>query len=193
MKQSKKDLTKRSLMRIWSNQIFGLGKKDKWGKQIRLEHRGENLRLSRTGGISLRYEKKIGSVNFTANTKRGFRASTKIAKGTRVALQNGQFRLTGRYGSGPVKYNLSKSGISASFGNCFGSFNFLKPNYSSFKIAGIQIRGKQAASLQQLYILFSIVWFFLKPLLFLSVYVIWGFLKTILFILNAAIYSFKYV
>ena len=134
--------------------FFGLGKKDADGRQVRLEHRGRFLRISRTGLVALRYSIKIGRLNFTANTRRGFRVSTKIAKGTRVALQNGNFRLIGRYGKGPVKINLAKSSISASYKNRFGSFNFLKPNYSSFKFFGIQLRGKNAASLQIIYILF---------------------------------------
>jgi hypothetical protein len=133
--------------------FFGVGKKDADGRQVRVEHRGRFLRISRTGLLAIRHSVKVGCVNLTVNTRRGFRASTKIAKGTRVALQNGSFRLIGRYGKGPAKINLSKSGVSASYKNKFGSFNFLKPNYSSFKFAGIQLRGKKAAFLQIFYII----------------------------------------
>jgi hypothetical protein len=133
--------------------FFGIGKKDANGRQVRVEHRGRFLRISRTGLVAIRHSVKVGCVNLTVNTRRGFRASTKIVKGARVALQNGSFRLIGRFGKGPTKINLSKSGVSASYKNKYGSFNFLKPNYSSFKFFGIQLRGKNAATLQIIYII----------------------------------------
>ena len=133
--------------------FFGIGKKDANGRQVRVEHRGRFLRISRTGLVAIRHSVKVGCVNLTVNTRRGFRASTKIAKGTHVALQNWSFRLIGRYGKGPANINLSKSGVSASYKNKLGSFNFFKPNYSSFKFAGIQLRGKNAAHLQIIYII----------------------------------------
>ena len=34
--------------------MFGLGHKDKDGKQVRIEHRGKYTRASRTGGVALR-------------------------------------------------------------------------------------------------------------------------------------------
>jgi hypothetical protein len=40
--------------------MFGLGRKDKDGKQVRIEHRGKYTRASRTGGVALRAEKKLG-------------------------------------------------------------------------------------------------------------------------------------
>jgi hypothetical protein len=80
---------------------FGIGKEDADGRQVRLEHRGRFLRISRTGLVAIRHSVKVGCVNLTVNTRRGFRASTKVAKGTRVALQNGSFSLIGRYGKGP--------------------------------------------------------------------------------------------
>ena len=76
--------------------MFGLGRKDKDGKQVRIEHRGKYTRASRTGGVALRAEKKLGPVNATANTSDGIRLSSRVAQGTRVALQNGKFRLIGR-------------------------------------------------------------------------------------------------
>ena len=39
--------------------LFGLGRKDKQGKQVRIEHRGKYTRLSRTGGAALRAVKKL--------------------------------------------------------------------------------------------------------------------------------------
>ena len=109
--------------------MIGLGKKDEDGKQVRIEHRGKYTRASRTGGVAVRAEKKIGSVNVTANSSKGVRASTRIANGTRVALQNGRVQLIGRWRAGPFGFNLSKTGVSASVKNKAGTFNFLKPQY----------------------------------------------------------------
>ena len=127
--------------------------------------------------------KKVGPVNLAANSSKGLRASTRIANGTRVALQNGRFQLIGRWRSGPVGFNLSKTGVSASVKNKAGTFNFLKPQYSSFKLAGIQLRGRKAAELQMIYMLFMTVVFavifgvklfvFLAWLLSLPVLFIW--------------------
>ncbi|MBE1295489.1 hypothetical protein RYZ18_02390 [Roseovarius sp. 10] len=132
--------------------MFGLGKKDQSGKQVRIEHRGKYTRASRTGGVSVRAEKKLGPVNLTANSSKGLRVSTRVANGARVALQNGRFQFIGRWKAGPLGFNLSKTGVSASVKNHMGSFNFLKPQYSSFKFAGVQLRGKKAAQLQLIYI-----------------------------------------
>jgi hypothetical protein len=135
--------------------MFGRGKKDEDGKQVRIEHRGKYTRASRTGGVAVRAEQKVGPVNLTANSSKGLRASTRIANGTRVALQNGRFQLIGRWRAGPLGFNLSKTGVSASVKNKAGTFNFLKPQYSSFKFAGVQLRGKKAAQLQAIYMLIT--------------------------------------
>lgn len=131
--------------------MFGLGRKDEDEKQVRIEHRGKYTRASRTGGVAVRAEKKLGPVNATANSSEGVRLSTRVARGTRVAFQNSQFRLIGRWRSGPMGFNLSKTGVSASVKNQAGTFNFIKPQYSSFKIAGVQLRGKKAAQIQLVY------------------------------------------
>ena len=162
--------------------MFGLGNKDKDGRQVRLEHRGKHIRASRTGGVSLRAENKIGKVNLTANTSKGVRASTRIANGTRIAFQNSRLQLIGRWRSGPLGFNLSKSGASASYKNKVGTFNFIKPRYSSFKLGGIQIRGKNAAHLHLIYMLIigsvMTIVFAMK----LSVYVFWMLALLILFL-----------
>lgn len=125
--------------------MFGIGKKDEHGQPVRIEHRGKFLRLSRTGGAALRTQGKAPlGVNVTLNTSQGVRLSKRIAKGARVALQNGKFRLIGRWRSGPLAFNLSKSGVSASIKNEAGTINLFKPQYSSYKVAGIQFRGKKA-------------------------------------------------
>lgn len=43
--------------------MFGLGKKDEDGKQVRIEHRGKYTRASRTGGVAVRGEKKVCAVS----------------------------------------------------------------------------------------------------------------------------------
>ena len=133
--------------------FFNLGRTDEYGNQRRIEHRGRNLRASRTGGVALRTQAKAAGVNVTANTSTGFRVSGTPLQNTQLALQNGRFVLKGRYGSGPTKLNLSKSGVSVSTRNELGSFNWLKPNRSSAKFAGIQVRGRKAAQFQLVYML----------------------------------------
>lgn len=142
--------------------MFGIGEKDRDGRQKRIEHRGRYLRVSRTGGIAVRQQLRAGGLNLTANSKHGIRVSTKIAKGTNVALQNGKLRLRGRYGKGPTKLNLSKSGFSVSTKNAIGTFNLMKPNRSSVKLGGIQIRGKNAATIQAVYAVLALAAFVIQ-------------------------------
>jgi hypothetical protein len=68
-----------------------------------------------------------------------------------MALQNGRFQLIGRWRAGPFGFNLSKTGVSGSLKNGVGSFNVVKPRYSSFKMGGVHLRGKKAANLQLVY------------------------------------------
>lgn len=153
--------------------MFGLGRKDKQGRQVRLEHRGRNLRASRTGGLSARAGTRLGPVNASVNTAHGVRLSTKVAKGTHVALQRGRFRLQGRWKAGPLGFNLSKSGVSASLRTQTGTLNFLKPRYSSFKFAGVQIRGKNAAYMQAATLLMMALWLGLVLALRLAIFAGW--------------------
>ena len=135
--------------------FLNFGKKDRYGKQRRIEHRGKNLRISRTGGAALRTQAKVAGLNVTANTRHGLRISSRVAKNTQIALQNGRPVLRGRYGRGATRMNLSKSGVSVSTRNALGTFNWVKPNRSSVKIAGIQLRGKKAANIQLVYLLLA--------------------------------------
>lgn len=137
--------------------MFNIGKTDQYGRQKRIEHRGKYLRASRTGGVSLRAQTKAAGLNVTGKTRRGIRVSTRAAKRTNVAVQNGRFTLRGRYGKGPTKLNLSKSGMSVSNRNALGTFNWTNPNRSSAKIAGVQMHGKKAANLQLIYLLMMLV------------------------------------
>ena len=162
--------------------MIGLGKKDEDGKQVRIEHRGKYTRASRTGGVAVRAEEKVGRVNLTANSSKGLRASTRVANGTRVALQNGRFQLIGRWRAGPLGFNLSKTGVSASVKNKAGTFNFLKPQYSSFKFAGVQLRGKKAAQLQVIYMLITAAVVLLAFMARAAIYLLWLLALPILFV-----------
>ncbi|WP_411839912.1 hypothetical protein [Paracoccus sp. ME4] len=132
--------------------MFGFGRRDRNGDQVRLEHRGRNLRASRTGGLSARTQHKIGGVTVTANTKHGLRASAKVAPGLRIANQSGRWQMIGRWSRGPFRYNLSKRGGSVSVTNRAGALNLTNPGRSSFKAGGIQLRGRKAANLQLIYL-----------------------------------------
>lgn len=164
--------------------MFGLGRKDEDGKQVRIEHRGKYTRASRTGGVAVRAEKKLGPVNATANSSEGVRLSTRVARGTRVAFQNSQFRLIGRWKSGPLGFNLSKTGVSASVKNQAGTFNFIKPQYSSFKIAGVQMRGNKAAQLQLFYIAIMSSIFLVIFGFKLAIFLLWLVSLPVLFVLD---------
>jgi hypothetical protein len=150
--------------------VFNIGEKDSDGRQKRIEHRGRHLRVSRTGGVAVREQIRVAGLNLTANSKHGMRATTRIAKGTNAGFQNGNFRLRGRYGKGPTKLNLSKSGISASSKTAIGTFNWMKPNRSSVKIGGVQIRGKNAAAIQMLYAVFALAAFAVKAAVVIVVF-----------------------
>ncbi|MCP2671473.1 hypothetical protein NHF40_11105 [Maricaulaceae bacterium EIL42A08] len=153
--------------------MFGLGKKDKDGRQVRIEHRSKHVRASRTGGVAARVEKKIGPVNATANTSKGIRLSTRVARGTHVALQSGRFRLIGRWKAGPMGFNLSKSGASASLRTQTGTLNFIKPQYSSFKVAGVQVRGRKAAYAQIIVMLLMVAGWLAVLTFRLAVFLSW--------------------
>lgn len=152
--------------------LTNLGKKDEYGKQVRIEHRGKYTRVSRTGGVSLRAQAKAAGVNITVNSQHGVRLSKGIGKGTQVALQNGRLQLRGRYGKGPHKLNVSKSGLSVSSRNALGTFNWVKPNRSSAKLFGVQVRGKKAAQLQLIFMLFQVLQTGLQLLLSLLIMVL---------------------
>lgn len=175
--------------------MLNIGRKDEHGRQGRIEHRGRHLRASRTGGVALRTQTKMAGVNFTANTNRGVRISTSVGPGTQVALQNGRFVLRGRYGAGPLRFNLSKSGLTMSAKNRLGAFNLSNPNRSSAKIGGIQLRGEKAASIQVIYLMitipFQLLRLFIKAavvlgkLLWLPFNVLWRLFDVLLKILTA--------
>jgi hypothetical protein len=141
--------------------LLKVGEKDRDGRQKRIEHTGRYLRASRTGGLSLRAQTRAAGINLTGNTNHGVRVSTRLAKNTQVAFQNGRFILRGRYGSDAAKFNLSKSGVTVSTKTPIGSFNWIRPGRSSAKITGVQLRGHNAAAIQGIFALFaSVYWLF---------------------------------
>jgi hypothetical protein len=139
----------------------------------RIEYRGKNLRVSRTGGVSAKKTISKDGYGATINTNHGVRLHKRLFKGARVGLQNGNFQFIGRYKSGPFNFNVSKSGVSTSIKNKRGSYNLFKPNYSSFKMAGVQLRGKNAAILQLVFMLFQLTINLVKLLWYITVNVFW--------------------
>ena len=141
--------------------------------QKRIEYRGENIRISRTGGVSATKTFKGDGHAISLNTKHGIRLHKRLFKGARMGLQNGNFQFIGRYHSGPFNFNISKTGVSSSIKNKRGSYNFLKPNYSSFKLGGIQVRGKNAATFQLIYMVLILIVNSIKVLWHLFVSILW--------------------
>ena len=121
------------------------------------------IRGSRTGGINAAIHPLRG---LTFNTKHGLRVS-KTFKGLTLGLQDGNSILRGRWSSkkGLINLNLSKSGFSWSTKSRFGTYNISNPNRSSFKYAGIQIRGKKASGLALIGSLFTIIPIFFELIL----------------------------
>ena len=137
-----------------------LVEKGKDGKLKRIEFKHKYLRASRTGGVSLRAQTKLGKVNTTYNTSHGLRLSLPTWKGFRLFSQDGKIRFQGRHKVGKnVSVNTSKSGFSLGVKNQFGSWN--SHGRSSFKFGGVQVRGKKAHTLQNAYVGFLIFdWLF---------------------------------
>jgi hypothetical protein len=90
-----------------------------------------------------------------------------------MGFQNGNFQFIGRYKSGPFNFNISKNGVSTSLKNKRGSYNILKSNYSSFKLGGVQVRVKNAASFQMIYMLVILFVNFIKFFWYTSISILW--------------------
>jgi len=112
-------------------------------------------RLSRTSEVNASYHPVKG---VTLNNKYGLRVS-KSFKGLTLGVQGGKSVVRGRWSSkkGGLNANLSKSGLSFSSKHKFGTINWSKPQYSSFRFAGLQFRGKKAAQLGLWFWMFSIL------------------------------------
>lgn len=139
----------------------------------RIEYRGKNVRVSRTGGVSATKTIAKDGYGATINTNHGVRLHKRLFKGARMGFQRGNFQFIGRYNSGPFNFNISKGGVSTSIKNKRGSYNLMKPNYSSFKLGGVQVRGKNAAALQLIFLTFSLLVNVFKFLWFISTTILW--------------------
>ena len=165
--------------------------KDKNNSQKRIEYRGETVQVSRTGGVSATKTFKGDGVGATINTKHGLRLHKRLFKGARMGFQNGNFQFIGRYNSGPFNFNVSKNGVSTSLKNKRGSYNILKPNYSSFKLGGIQVRGKNAATFQMIYMLIILFVNFIKVFWHIFISILWFGFLSIKWIVDFTIGFFK--
>ena len=157
----------------------------------RIEYKGKNVRVSRTGGVSATITFKGDGVDSTINTKHGFRLHKRLFKGARIGFQNGNFQFIGRYNSGPFNFNISKNGVSTSLKNKRGSYNIFKPNYSSFKMGGVQVRGKNAATFQLIYMLAILLINFIKVFWHIFISILWFLFLTLKWIVDFTIGFFK--
>ncbi|TQD40294.1 hypothetical protein [Haloflavibacter putidus] len=139
----------------------------------RVEYRGENIRVSRTGGVAARKNISKKGYGATINTNQGIRFHKRLFRGARIGLQNGNFQFIGRFSKGPFNFNVSKSGVSTSIKNKRGTYNIFKPNYSSFKLGGIQIRGKNAKTLQLIYLFFILALNTMKFFWYIFINILW--------------------
>ena len=164
--------------------------KDKNPSQ-RIEYRGKNVRVSRTGGVSATKTYKRDGVGATINTKHGLRLHKRLFKRARMGFQNGNFQFIGRYKSGPFNFNISKNGVSTSLKKKRGSYNILKPNYSSFKLGGVQVRGKNAATFQMIFMLIILFVNFIKVFWHIFISILWFSFLSIKWIVDFTIGFFK--
>lgn len=164
--------------------------KDKSPKK-RIEYRGKNIRVSRTGGVSATKTISKDGYGATLNTNHGLRLHKRLFKGARMGFQNGNFQFIGRYNNGPLNFNVSKTGFSTSIKNKRGAYNLLKPNYSSFKLAGVQLRGKNAATLQLIFMAFTLVVNLIKFVWHISMTVFWIFFLMLKWLVDFIIGFYK--
>jgi len=117
-------------------------------------------RLSRTSGLNFSAHPFKG---LTFNSKHGLRVS-KTFKGLTLGFQKGNSVLRGRWSflDDLININLSKSGFSMSSKSKYGTFNFKNPNRSSFKFAGIQLRGKKAKGPALFFLLIRLIGIFIN-------------------------------
>ena len=171
--------------------MSGTNPKNKDKPHKRIEYRGKNVRVSRTGGISATKTFKVDGVGATINTNHGVRLHKRLFKGARMGFQNGNFQFIGRYNSGPFNFNISKNGFSTSLKNKRGSYNIFEPNYSSFKLGGVQVRGKNAATFQMIYMLIILFVNFIKVFWHIFISILWFLFLTLKWIVDFTIGFFK--
>ena len=134
---------------------------------------GVRGRASRTGGVNTSVSPLKG---ITLNSKHGARVS-KTYKGLTLGLQKYNSVVRGRWSSGGINLNLSKSGFTLSTKGLFGTFNILKPNRSAATIFGIQFRGNVGMAISAIGLIFKFAW--------LMISLIYNFLKlTVVFLVR---------
>jgi len=148
--------------------------KDKSPKK-RIEYRGKNIRVSRTGGVSAKKTVTKDGYAATIYTNHGLRLYKRFFKGARIGFQNSSFQFIGRYNCGSFNFNVSKKGIGTSVKNKIGAYNLLKSKYSSFKLAGLQVGGKNAATLQLIFMTFTLIVNILKFICYSTITILWLF------------------
>lgn len=136
-------------------------------------------RLSRTSAVNASYHPVKG---VTLNNKYGVRVS-KSFKGLTLGIQGGKSIVRGRWSSkkGGLNANVSKSGLSLSSKHKFGTLNWTKPQYSSFRFAGLQFRGRKAAQWGLLFwtisimfaLVFSVIKFAYQTIIVIGQVLIW--------------------
>lgn len=140
------------------------------------------LRASRTSGVNASI--KLGKYA-SFNTKHGFRISRTI-KGLTLGLRRGGAIIRGRWSNSNnlLNLNLSKSGFTISSSSRFGTYNWTKPNRSSFKLGGIQLRGKKAKDLAFLTSLIAIIFVLIKYIFYFITAHIRLFIFLVIYLIN---------
>ena len=143
------------------------------------------IRASRTGGVNAAVHPLKG---LTFNTKHGLRVS-KTFKGLTLGFQRSNAVVRGRWSTkdGLFNLNLSKSGFSLSGKSKFGTYNFKNPNRSSFKFAGVQLRGKNAKGLAFIFLIPELIKFFFVSVITLIKFIIF----IIPLIINLIVFALK--
>ncbi|MFT5216850.1 MAG: hypothetical protein ACI83H_001979 [Glaciecola sp.] len=108
-----------------------------------------------------------------------------------MGFQNGNFQFIGRYNSGPFNFNISKKGVSTSLKNKRCSYNIFKPNYSSFKGGGVQVRGKNEATFQLIYMLVILLVNFIKLFWYIFISILWFGFLSLKWVMDFTMFSLK--
>jgi len=149
------------------------------------------VRVSRTSGINAAVHPLRG---LTFNTKHGLRAS-KTFKGLTLGFQRGNSIVRGRWSSenGLLNLNLSKSGFTLSSKSKYGAYNISKPNRSSFKFAGIQLRGRKAAGPALIFTILTLVPTLIKSIFSLAASLIYALSFILMLSINILIILLRFV
>jgi len=127
--------------------------------------KGIRARVSRTSKPSLSFKPFR---NLTFSTSHGLRVS-KSFYGLTLGFQRSNSVFRGRWNFGKkLNLNLSKSGFSLSVKNKVGAINLRNPNRSSASFLGIQVRGKKALAIHQIYLTYYMISKLVSVIFYLS-------------------------